>query len=249
MSPRGLVLIVVAAVLAGCMMAPMGMMMMEDGASGSKNGGHGGHGAHGADEHAAKAPSATVELETEAERAAVERCASPLATATVTEDVAETPRELRDRQAQLGVPPLARTARRFAEASGCFRLLDADPLLFSLPGAVQPDFLLRVRFVNIELIERSGFERAWHAAYRRAGRYLGHQYVEVEALNAAEIGLALVCPRQRRVAREFAGRDDATADLKGTDLAKSNLERIALAYARAHNAALEFLRTTENPCG
>lgn len=233
--------------LGGCMMAPMGAMMMG-------GGGHGGQeesGGHGAG-HASRVRTEFAGRASAAEQMLLKYCTSPLAAAIVSEDAAETPPAVRERHARLGIPPFARTALRLIEASGCFRVLDADPLLFALPGAVQPELLLRARVVTLELAERPAPERAWQAVRRRAARYLGDEGLEPETLRSAEVGLALVCPRERRVARNFSGRSAPAPQAGGGsegDVAAMNHERVALAYAAALTDAVAFLRAGSQPCG
>ena len=227
-------------------MVPMMPMMMGGGE------GHGGGGGHGT-----KAPAQAAVSETAAERSVSERCPLPIARVVVTEDGEESTRALRDRQTRLGIPPLVRTARRLAESSGCFRVLDADPLFHLLPGAVQPELLLRARLVSLEMVEQSAVERALHGARRRAGGLLGdtNTAADAEVLGAAEIGLAIVCPRERRVAHEVMGKSDPSGEPhdarhdNAVSVATANQGAIALAYARAQNAALAFLRATPQPCG
>lgn len=246
MRRRSLSVIAAAGLLGGCMMVPMMPIMM----GGSE--GHGGGGGHGT-----QVPAQAVFPETAAERSGAERCAFPIARVIVTEDGEGSSRALRDRQAQFGIPPLVRTARHLAGSSGCFRVLDADPLLHSLPGAVQPELLLRARLVSLEPLEQSGIERALHGARRRVGGLLGGagKVAEGEVLGAAEIGLALVCPLERRVAFEVMGASDPSAGThearhgSEASAATVNQERIVLAYVRAQNAALGFLRSNPKPCG
>lgn len=225
--------------LGGCMMVPMGVMMA----------GGAGHGGHGGDASGMPVHAAIPELI--AEQTILARCEAALARVIVSQDERENPREFSDRQAQVGVPPLVRIAHRLAQASGYFQVLDSDPMLFSLPGAVQPEYLLRSRLVSLDLAERSGIERTWDAARRR----LGGEHAQAEAIVAAQIGLALVCPRERRVAHDVIGRSDTQSVQREADsgaaanVARHNQEQIAHAYARAQNAALAFLRANPQPCG
>lgn len=239
MRAQRLALLAVAVLLGGCMMLPMLPM-------GAMMGGGEGHGGHGSG-----TPGHAAISEFIPEQAILARCEAPLARVLVTQDERETPRALSDRQAQAGVPPLVRIVHRLAQASGCFQVLDSDPMLFSLPGAVQPGLLLRSRLVSLDLAERSAVERTWDAARRR----LGGEHVQAEAIVAAQIGLALVCPRERRVAHDVIGKSDTQTLPRDVgsgaevNVARNNQEQIAHAYARAQNAALAFLRANPQPCG
>lgn len=235
MRERTLATLGVVVLLGGCMMLPMGAMM-----GGGE--GHGGHGS-GTPEHAAT-------TEFIPEPAILNRCEAPLAQVIVTQDERETPRALADRQAQVGVPPLVRIVHRLAQVSGCFQVLDSEPMLFSLPGAVQPELLLRSRLVSLDLAARSAVERTWDAARRR----LGGEHAQAPAIVSAQIGLALVCPRERRVAHDVIGRSDTQTPQRDVgsgaevNVARNNQEQIAHATARAQNAALAFLRANPLPC-
>ena len=77
---------------------------------------------------------------------------------------------------------------------------------------------------------------------------------EPDALEAAEVLLEFVCPRQRRVVQGFKGSVEGPLGeppLTGERLDTvpgANLERVALACARAQDAALLYLRALPRPC-
>ena len=159
-----------------------------------------------------------------------------------------------DPYARLDVPPLAQIARRIADKSGCFNTLESDPALLAMPGGVQPEVVLRVRASSIRVVERSLAEKATGAAKRYIGRYTGATETDPDMLQAAEVTLELVCPKQRRVLQSFKGMADAPLGeptLTGARLDTvpgANHERLAMAYAKAQDAALLFLRAKPKPC-
>lgn len=159
-----------------------------------------------------------------------------------------------DPYAGLQIPPLVQIARRLADKSGCFRTLEADPALLAIPGGVQPDLALRVRASALRTVERSLAEKATDAAKRYIGRYTGGAHPDPDVLQAAEVSLEFVCPKQRRVIQNFKGSADGPLGeppLTGERLETvrgANHERVALAYAKAQDAALLYLRAKPRPC-
>ena len=159
-----------------------------------------------------------------------------------------------DPYARLQIPPLMQIARALAEKSACFRTLEADPALLAIPGGVQPELALRVRAASIRLVERSLIERAGSAAKRYIGRYTGGGESEPDALQSVEVLLDIVCPKQKRVVQMFKGVADEPLVEPGLTggaidtVAGANHERVAVAYARAQDAALLLLRGKPKPC-
>ena len=138
-----------AAFLSGCMMLPMHGAMLGMGVHGDDSSAHGGS-AHGS---GAPAVSAV-------EHPLLTRCDWPLAVAVVTDDAAA-PGARQAQRFALGAP--SRIARALADASGCFRTLDPEPLLLAMPGGVQPDVVLRVGIERLAPPELSLAGRAQRA--------------------------------------------------------------------------------------
>ena len=159
-----------------------------------------------------------------------------------------------DPYARLHIPPIAQIARRLADKSGCLGTLEADAALLAIPGGVQPDLVLRVRASVQRTLERSLVEKATGAAKRYVGRYTGDTETDPDALQAAEVSLEFVCPKQRRVIQVFKGSADGPLGeppLTGERLDTvrgANHERVALAYAKAQDAALLYLHAKPRPC-
>lgn len=181
-------------------------------------------------------------------------CAGPLVTVIVVDAGQEPglpgPQEL----GRFGVGSLARIASTLADRSGCFRLLEPDPELHAIPGTVQPELLLRVRVLGLRTPEQSLIDRGIRAARNYVGSYIGAMGSEPEPLQAAEVSLALVCVKQRRLLQRFAGEVEGelrAGSLIGEKLdtpAGANRERVARAYARAQDAAVLYLRAKPTPC-
>lgn len=155
---------------------------------------------------------------------------------------------------RLHIPPLARIARTLAEKSTCFLTLEADPALLAIPGGVQPELALRVRAASIRLVERSFIEKAGSAAKRYIGRYTGGGEADPDALQSVEVSLEILCPKQKRVVQTFKGVADGPLGEPGLSgealdaIPGANHERVAVAYAKAQDAALVFLRAKPKPC-
>lgn len=201
--------------------------------------------------------------------ATLSRCEAPLATAIIIEAQPEH-REMggmggmggmhgmggmnMDPYARLGIAPLARIARTLADKSGCFRTLESDPTLLAIPGGVQPEIALRVRASSIVPVERSLIEKAEGAAKRYIGRYTGGGDAAPDALKSVEVTLEFVCPKQKRVIDAFKGAAEGPLGeptLSGERLDTvpgANQERMAVAYARAQDAAVSALRAKPKPC-
>ena len=201
-----------------------------------------------------------------AQQPALARCAAPLATVIVIEaqpdgggmagmgGMGGMGGMQGDPYARLHVPPLVQIARTLAENSACFRALEADPALLAIPGGVQPELALRVRAASIRLVERSLIEKAGSAAKRYIGRYTGGGDSDPDALQSVEVSLDIVCPKQKRVAQTFKGVADGPLGEPGLTggaldtIAGANHERMAVAYAKAQDAALLYLRAKPKPC-
>ena len=159
-----------------------------------------------------------------------------------------------DAYSRLRIPALARIARSLADKSGCLNTLESDPALLAMPGGVQPEVVLRVRASSIRVIERSVVAKATDAAKRYIGRYTGGPDPDPDVLQAAEVLLELVCPKQRRVIQSFRSAADgplAEPTLTGErveTIPGANHERMAMAYAKAQDAALLFWRAKPKSC-
>ena len=114
--------------------------------------------------------------------------------------------------------------------------------------------MLRVRASSIRVLERSLAEKATGAAKRYIGCYTGATEADPDVLEAAEVTLELVCPKQRRVFQSFKGMadgplgDPTLTGARVETVPGANHERMAIAYAKAQDATLLFLRAKPKPC-
>jgi hypothetical protein len=238
-----------AAFLGGCMMLPMGGALLGMPGHGAESVGHGGQGG-GHASHGSSSRGEATAAGASGEHALLEHCDSPLAIALVADDASGQGAGDTQRFA-LGAP--SKIARALADASGCFRTLDPDPLLLSMPGGVQPDVMLRVRLARLESPDLSLSDRVGRAAQGVSARYFGGKSA-IDRLERAELALQLVCAREKRVAAEFAGaaegplHDPPLLQEPAEAAGRENRERIAQAYARAQAAALKMLRLDPAIC-
>ena len=185
-------------------------------------------------------------------RVEIDRCNQTVATVMIIDDQVNTTPAVNDQYRELKLPTPAQIARRVATESGCFETLDPDPLLLALPGAILPDVILRVRPIKLQFTERNLIEKTDAAVRRYFSSYLGGSEHELSALKSIEIGIVLLCPKQRRVLREYVGVDaDAALGSSATEttsLDTVNHQRVIAAYAQAQNEISKFFQHTPNPC-
>lgn len=138
-------------------------------------------------------------------------CARPLATVMITDDPYRTEAEAAEQWRGLRMPAWQAIANDLARASGCYRLFDPDPLLLALPGATLPDAILRVRPVRLALHEKTFGEKINEGINSYIESYtawLGAKTPEgPPLLRELGVSLAVLCPRERRVVRDFAATD------------------------------------------
>jgi len=185
-------------------------------------------------------------------------CATPLLTAMVTDDPYNTPADAAERWRYLKIPAWHATARKLAEQSRCFNLIDPDPLLLALPGAPLPDVILRLRPVKLVLYEKTIADkvdagvRGYIESYTT---WLGAKSTTdgPPMLSAIELTLSVLCPRERRVERELAVTDNAppqplinqNREYTG---AQQNAARAERAIAKALDDISYRLARGEKPC-
>jgi hypothetical protein len=178
---------------------------------------------------------------------------------------------------QLGLPPLSKTAEHVAKTFKCFDVLDADPRVAMLPGAAEPDFVLRVRPVEVKTSTDVG------AVARRMGAGLlgvvggaaafalggvGHgvgsgliggtspQGGRPTKIDSVSVGIEVVCPKLRRVAADFTGtealatieRDQRYVFQWPADKVNVPQEVVARAYMAAQAQLIDRLSSGSRLC-
>ena len=142
------------------------------------------------------------------------------------------------------LPPPAQVMQSLDAWRKCLTMLDNDPLFWMLPGAAQPDFVLRVRISELKAVERSLGEKANSAVGRYIGSYIGQTQEEVPALKSAEAAVDVLCPKTRRKVATFTGRSNEVE----LPRAEQNTERLQQALENAAREVAALLSATSSPC-
>lgn len=189
------------------------------------------------------------------EASAMPRCNARVASAMFTDDPYNTPDEIAAQWRTLGLPQPHALARKQAEAGGCFEIFSPDPLLLALPGAPLPDVIVRVRPSQLTVSEATMSDkvdagiRGYIESYTS---WLGAKSTTEgpPLLRDAGVRMSLLCPRSRRVLREFDVVDtQANAALvqQGENTAtRQNAARVERALTQAFAGMLALVRT--KPC-
>ena len=183
------------------------------------------------------------------------RCNTVVASAMFTDDPYNTPDGIAAQWRTLGLPQPHAAARKQAEAGGCFEMFSPDPLLLALPGAPLPDVIVRVRPSQLTVAEQTLGDkvdagiRGYVESYTS---WLGAKSTTEgpPLLREAGVRMSLLCPRSRRVLREFDVVDtqanEALVQRGENTAARQNTERVARALTQAFAGMLALMRT--RPC-
>lgn len=189
------------------------------------------------------------------EASAVPRCDARVASAMFTDDPYNTPDEIAAQWRTLGLPQPHAIAHRQAEAGGCFDMFSPDPLLLALPGAPLPDVIVRVRPAKLAINEPTMNDkidagiRGYIESYTT---WLGAKSTTEgpPLLREAGVRMSLLCPRSRRVVREFDVVDtranEALVQQNENTASRQNAARVERALAQAFTDMLALVRA--RPC-
>lgn len=175
----------------------------------------------------------------------------------ITDDPYNTAGDLADKWRSTRLPaPYAQTQRQVARLR-CLRILDPDPLLLALPGAIMPDIIVRIRPLRAELYDRTLGDkldagvRGYIESYTS---WLGAKSTTEgpPLLREAALGVSVLCTHNRRTVREFTATDDeATQPLvqngENTAMAQ-NLARVERAALRAATEIESLARDIKSLC-
>jgi len=207
-------------------------------------------------------------------------CERRLGTVAINDAQGQMPQEAMNYY-QLGLPPLSKIAEHVGKTLNCFEVLDSDPGMAFVPGAAEPDFVLRVRPVEVKLSTDVGafarrlgigvlglFGVASGAAMGSAAlQGIGSQAAAGSAtamhgrpmqVDEVAVGIEIVCPKQRRVAGNFIGKEtpatlesDKRHIFPWPDKEKANLtqELVGRAYMTAQAELVSFLSANAQVCG
>ena len=200
-------------------------------------------------------PASPATVSGNVEASALPRCNAKVASAMFTDDPYNTPDELASQWRTLGLPQPHAVARKQAEAGGCFDMFSPDPLMLALPGAPLPDVIVRVRPSQLTVSEATMSDkvdagiRGYIESYTS---WLGAKSTTEgpPLLRDAGVRMSLLCPRSRRVLREFDVVDTQANEAlvqRGENTAvRQNGARVERALAQAFAGMLALVRT--RPC-
>ena len=189
------------------------------------------------------------------EASAMPRCNTRIASAMFTDDPYNTPDEIAAQWRTLGLPQPHAVARKQAQAGGCFEIFSPDPLLLALPGAPLPDVIVRVRPAKLAVNEQTMSDKVDAGIRGYIESYTSWLGVKSTTegpplLREAGVKLSLLCPRSRRVVREFDVVDtqanEALVQGGENTAARQNAARVERALAQAFADMLALMRT--KPC-
>ena len=176
----------------------------------------------------------------------------------VIEDTINSNSAVQEQYKQLQAPSVANIGRQMAAKSNCFDVLDSDPLIFTVAGGVQPDFILRVRAKEIKETAMYRTGGMWSKIKAYIASYtMGAMETPPLRIDSAAVAISLLCHKQKRVAKDFIGSETEAAALQkdGPPLdwqdQKPNVngDVVARAYVKAQNDLLAFLAQQKAVCG
>ncbi|MFN0162882.1 MAG: hypothetical protein ACKVQQ_16745 [Burkholderiales bacterium] len=175
----------------------------------------------------------------------------------LTDDPYNTPVDAAEQWRGLRMTAWHVVAMELARRSGCFILMDADPLLMALPGAALPEAILRVRPLRMALYQKTITDKINEGITNYIESYtawLGAKVTEgPPLLSELGIGVSILCPRERRVVREVTidDREAPTAlidDKREHTGAQQNAARAQRAIGRALDDVVRRIERGERMC-
>lgn len=129
-------------------------------------------------------------------------CAVPAFAVVVIDDGINTPPWLAETARRYRVLSPAQVLKQVLRDSQCIELLDSDPVFWSIPGAREPELILRAAVIDVVEAQRNLGEKASSAVGRYLGAYLGDHQPDSPLLQSVAVQVDVLCPRARqRVAR------------------------------------------------
>lgn len=189
------------------------------------------------------------------EAPALPRCDARVASAMFTDDPYNTPDEIAAQWRTLGLPQPHAVARKQAETGGCFEMFSPDPLLLALPGAPLPDVIVRIRpsrLVTHEPTMSDKVDAGIRGYIESYTSWLGAKSTTEgpPLLREAGVKMSVLCPRSRRVLREFDVVDtqanEALVQQGENTASRQNTARVERALAQAFAGMLALVRA--KPC-
>lgn len=203
-------------------------------------------------------------------------CERQLGTAVFIEAMDGVPQEARGYY-QLGVPQLSKIADHVAKTLKCFDVLESNLTMAYVPGAAEPDFVLRVRPLEVKLSVDTGsvakglgigvvgiaaglsmlvpFGAGVGTAVMQAANPTPGLVNTPMQVDRVLVGIEIMCPKQRRVAAQFSGSEapltlegDKRYIFKWNDKVNLNQELVARAYVKAQTDLVNYLSSQTKVC-
>ncbi|MDX2218279.1 MAG: hypothetical protein SF172_04585 [Burkholderiales bacterium] len=138
-------------------------------------------------------------------------CDKPLASVILIDDQVNTPPWMAEQLRRFQLHSPAQALRKVLLTSGCFLVLDNDPIFWAIPGTAQPEMIFRASILDLSALEKNLGEKASTAVGRYIGSYIGAQDTEIPALQSLTVQVDVLCPKSRRSATRVGARRTSEA--------------------------------------
>ncbi|MDX2219223.1 MAG: hypothetical protein SF172_09385 [Burkholderiales bacterium] len=172
-------------------------------------------------------------------------CDKPLASVILIDDQVNTPPWMTEQLRRFQLHSPAQALRKVLLTSGCFLVLDNDPIFWAIPGTAQPEMILRASILDLSALEKNLGEKASTAVGRYIGSYIGAQDTEIPALQSLMVQVDALCPKTRLSATRVGAR--RTSEVRTDRPAEQNSALLIDAMSEALSA-LVAARKGANLC-
>jgi hypothetical protein len=117
-------------------------------------------------------------------------------------------------------------------------------LFWTLPGALQPDVILRARLSELSVAEQSLGDKAGIAVGRYLGAYLGNHAADVPLLSQVGIAVDVLCPKSRKKATTISVQHAETQPLAP----EQNALRLQAAAQLAAQEVVNLIAKNQHDC-
>lgn len=167
-------------------------------------------------------------------------CDKPLASVVLIDDQVNTPPWMTEQLRRFQVHSPAQALRKVLLTSGCFLVLDNDPIFWAIPGTAQPEMIFRASIIDISALEKNLGEKASTAVGRYIGSYIGAQDIDIPALQTLTVQVDALCPKTRRSATRVGAR--RTSEARTDRPADQNIGLLMDAMSEAMSGLVTTIR-------
>lgn len=171
-------------------------------------------------------------------------CKNVLHRAVVIDDSVNVASPIMDLARRAQLAPVSQALQVALTPNPCLELLDNDPLFWTLPGAVQPDVILRARLSELAVAEQSLGDKAGSAVGRYLGAYLGNHAADVPVLSQVGIAVDVLCPKSRKKATTISVQHAETQPLAP----EQNALRLQAAAQLAAQEVVNLIARNQQVC-